>query len=929
MNSRQRARFIDSLVEDLGRLSADFEHFGYRLMDRFHPAKWDHRGTNIAGAPVKSTIDSIGVGVEDAAEYSGEKNYFADPDLKKLTNDIDHIVTTHPSVKRAWMLSNCLATGGEMTRVRNLVAKYPGITIDVLDARRIAEFIVDNLSDHVFTEKISSFLPFLSRLRSEWALSHQIPTVDGYVSRPGDEKDVKDALSARRVVVVAGISGLGKSALCGRVAEELEKQGDYELVLWQDAGQLTEVEQLRAVYVDAYGERENLLGYLKLRKCLLILDNLMVNDLPRKVIQASGPETRVLATSQVTPRADDVLPLREVDEATARTILERDHSRCPDDVFTAVYRSVGGHPLLLSILNTLVADEGGNWSVAKSFGTTEPHLLPDQRRQRICNRILEQHRESLSKELAFIAWCGAPLLDTALLRGVCSVPSEHILRQRHFLSAEAYGTVRVNDLVFASILEVNPCPAEKARDFTATLARLIEDLVDTEPANKLILLRVVRVHRDLIARLLGDATLNARTRAALRLAYAIARDSSTDLALLGDPVEEAQSLIGATSAGADAICVRSVIESVEATFSLTKLRQGDSAAIANHQGLLKAFEHLRQISRLSSELRWEVEFHAAKALFWSRDKAGAEAAFRKLLEADPDRAAARIQLGRLLADRAKGKPGSDSEAVIEQFEKIMAQDQSTVAITVALAAFGLLRGVASERAIPLIRHNLARLLKDLNNAIATRLEQPFEIVAQLGSLLWYHDGDLLDDIFNTVSGRSVPTADDAAIFSWAQAQKQYVKSKLDRGLSDEDARPLLKDAVATYEQMRRMSDWERVQFAECLLIADDPGRALIVLDGVKKDRSAHWHHRRAQAHLALGDSASARAAIDTAIAENKEDRYQSTFLYERWRIRREQKDKDAIMDLREAHRVCSAAKYKEQLQIELKQAEQSLIAATS
>ena len=85
----------------------------------------------------------------------------------------------------------------------------------------------------------------------------------------------------------------------------------------------------------------------------------------------------------------------------------------------------------------------------------------------------------------------------------------------------------------------------------------------------------------------------------------------------------------------------------------------------------------------------------------------------------------------------------------------MAQDQSTVAITVALAAFGLLRGVASERAIPLIRHNLARLLKDLNNAIATRLEQPFEIVAQLGSLLWYHDGDLLDDIFSTVSGLSL------------------------------------------------------------------------------------------------------------------------------------------------------------------------------
>jgi hypothetical protein len=64
------------------------------------------------------------------------------------------------------------------------------------------------------------------------------------------------------------------------------------------------------------------------------------------------------------------------------------------------------------------------------------------------------------------------------------------------------------------------------------------------------------------------------------------------------------------------------------------------------------------------------------------------------------------------------------------------------------------------------------------------------------------------------------------------------------------------------------------------------------------------HHRSAQAHLALGDAAAARIAIDAAIAGNRDERCPPTFLHQRWLIRRAQKDADAIADLREAYRLC-------------------------
>jgi hypothetical protein len=109
-------------------------------------------------------------------------------------------------------------------------------------------------------------------------------------------------------VLVTDVSGLGKSALCGAVAEAMRVEGEYEFVLWQDAGKLSDVEQFRVVDVDANSEWESLLSHLKLRKCVLVLDN-VVDDLPRRVIQESGPHTRVLATSQVsTSHAEEPAP---------------------------------------------------------------------------------------------------------------------------------------------------------------------------------------------------------------------------------------------------------------------------------------------------------------------------------------------------------------------------------------------------------------------------------------------------------------------------------------------------------------------------------------------------------------------------------------------------------------------------------------------
>jgi tetratricopeptide (TPR) repeat protein len=387
-----------------------------------------------------------------------------------------------------------------------------------------------------------------------------------------------------------------------------------------------------------------------------------------------------------------------------------------------------------------------------------------------------------------------------------------------------------------------------------------------------------------------------------------------DLALLGDPVEDARLLLGETASDGDDIAVRAIIEAIEATYWATRARDGGKAAEKQLRSLLPAFEHLRLNVRLPAALLQDVDFHAAKALNWCGDTDAAEKVFRQILVVNPNEAATRLQLGKILAKRANGSPGENSKAAIEQFEAILAQSADTVSVTVGLAAFGFLSQVDPARAIPLIQSNRARLFSQLQHGLANRLEQPFDVVAQLAGAFWYRGAELVEELFGVVAGQPVPAGDDGVIFAWAQAQKQYAKSKLSK--DPESARRLLQEAIASYEQIRELKGWQPVQFADCLVVAREHARALQILDAPNVEQSVHWHHRRAQALRELGRAPEALVEIDHALAQAL-PKFRSTLLYERWLIRGALGDAQAVADLKEAFDLCEPGEYRDKMAKEL------------
>lgn len=234
MSEAFRKKVISTLVDEIALLTGGrFEQFGYKIMGVIHPAQWIERGTTIEGAPRGYTVDTSADGSSLVAEMSSESDYFHGQ-MTKPQRDLQHAVNLHPDVKRIWLLASREAASGETTKRANLETQFKKghqllEDVNILDARKIAEHIFDNLENEQFISVIADYLPSIGRLADENAFSHRVPKYSGYLSRPSIEDTVINRLDNTSCIVVNGISGIGKSALVAQVAERLRQ--DFDVII--------------------------------------------------------------------------------------------------------------------------------------------------------------------------------------------------------------------------------------------------------------------------------------------------------------------------------------------------------------------------------------------------------------------------------------------------------------------------------------------------------------------------------------------------------------------------------------------------------------------------------------------------------------------------------------------------------------------------
>lgn len=912
MTPAVRRYFLDQLVSGIATIGPDFQAFSQRLVDRIVPVQMQHPGMNILGHPVGHAVDSVSNDGSTAVEYSTEEDYFS-KSLEKLRRDWKHVRTSHPAVKKILFFSNRKCGPKTFTRLKNLqghAKKTINIEFEVYDANRIAEYLVDHvLLNDSLVEDLAPFLGPLSKIRTEYIATHLVPEpAPDYIPRPTLEGSLQKRLVSERVVALAGLSGLGKSQTAAVVAKAMSSQ--FDIVVWLYASPLRSVSELAAFEIDRRGRRINASSLVRDRSCLLVLDDLQAEITLDALKSVCGSNSCILITRQISYNGDEKIEPLGYDEA--RALLETGlPSPCPDAIFGKVWRTIGGHPLALRLMNAGVRH--GSWSDLDEDCQVIGQYPDEDRTQRLADRLLGRRRTSLETELTFFKWCGTSRVDRAFARTVLAPIGLRKIEEACLLTPDRADILRLHDIVNTSLKTLD-LPIERyANEFSLKLETYIENVAFHAEIKDLRFVNLCKVHRSKLEELArGPLTRDAYIYCLLQ-AWDV---SEIDLELIGSAEDRALAISGATKKVLD-VSVYTAIEIVEATYRKTKNTEGKDRGLSKLETFLDVFKLLEQSSHISKEAQSGVLHHHAKALRLLNRKSEAIALCEQVIRGGHSFWAAKLLLARLYA--------SDPNTAIQAkdlFFEIMESARSapgSVEITVLLAVIEEMgRSSMAEWQKTFIGQYGQVMSDHIVAASACGFDQSFSALASIGRSWQWEDSQRFSDLLSLMPPWSTSDArNDYQRTAWGDI---LLSSSKVVALDRRDA--VLHEAVEFYNSLEKPDSFNLQQKGQAFYLLKEYDEAYVAIMESIKIKPTNWNrYWLSKVIYEKGQYNEALQIMNEICSSCKDtDRFLSTFLEHRFEIRSKLSDPQAIDDLARAHSVCNSPKYKAALDKRLKAA---------
>lgn len=900
-----RRFLISELIKGIEVIGPEYEAFGTRLVDYLVKNKMRHRGLNSHGHPVGHTVDSVSESGDIAAEYSAEHGYF-DGGFTKIFKDLRHSHESHHQATRILLLSSQECGPKVHTRLVNLqsrIKRWMGIDLEVYDARRQAEFIVDHLlPNDTAIDALSPYVRPMKSIRTEFASTNLMPQLGSkYMRRPTVETELVRLIRSERFAALAGMSGTGKSETAVAVSYDLF--ANFEMMIWVSATEVQALTDLQGLEIERRGHRINLLHLLRERSCLVILDDIRVNLSADDFKQYCGMKSAILITRQSASERDVRMPLLLRDEA--RALLEDGQaSPCPDEVFDIAWKTVGGHPLALRLMNAGV--RVGSWDELSGDCAAIGHYADADRPQRLADRVLGRLKTLLEKELSFFAWCRSGRADRSFARRVLSSVGLRKLDNACLLVADRNDIVRIHDIVHSALSALDVPVASYRTAFDNELDSYVEELAFGSHS-ALSFLSFCQVHRAQLESLLRCDP--SRSSCLYCLAHAWS-DKEVDRTLVGDPIARANA---AASIGAPRdMDVSAVCEAIEAIYRKVKHDSGLDAARIELERFLDVFMTLASAAGVSADARRTALHHRAKAL---RNLARYDEAIVvcESLLSESARPATKLLLARLLIfdqgaiERAKN-------FLFDLLEDAKASP-STAEISVTLAAIETLGRSQLKQWFREALTRFGDLVADyIVESAARGFDQAFVAFASIGRELRYYNQALFVSVFEQLPRRTPEEArDDKERAAWG-----HILLAASEAVALNRPKELAAEALHFYESLEKPDSFTLQQRGHALVLLDRFEEAAEILRSTVNLQPNPWNrYWLSKALLGLRDVPSALALIDEAIAEPKARSFRAAMYEHRWEIRKLRGDPDAFEDLVLAHGLCEDSKHKASLAAKL------------
>ncbi|CVK21332.1 NB-ARC domain-containing protein [Sporomusa sphaeroides] len=909
MNPNYRKYCLAEICDEFSNLDGtELEIVGHIILEDMCGQQLQMRGHNIQGKSVGYTLDSYNNLARIVGEYSTEKGYF-EGKFNKIRNDIRHAIKLAPQVQVIHLFSNQSkgpSAGMALAKLCNRIQKFTNRSVIIYDVRDVAEYLLDHLfMKEIVIEKIVDYFPLLRKLLDTHSITNAVPSIDkGYIARTSDETDIINKMDNGNHLLVSGISGIGKTSLVISVCHRIKEQ--FDLIVWLDGADV-HCHNLRSVLISRLGVNQNLLGLLNTHKTLVIIDGLEKDTV--SIIQALAEKckagSKVLVTSQLEDAGVDCHVINSMNEDESYNLLNKDlNEQCPRDIFCKIYSNVGGHPLLLSLINASVYLNELSW---KDVDNEIDYLTEyeDYRCNRICDRVIGRHIDAVSIELSAIRWLNTQTIDFGVLKSLIKQIGINKLKKRCLLTLHSNKGIKVHDIVYSSIMRADI----EDRDFIEQFRTFFEAHVEQKsPA----FFKGLYTHKAKIMELLnGNPELGILLYCYLHIVGYGELDvdliSKIDYRrLLANDYEYTE---------VDYYSLISLVELFEVERRDYRARSGEFPSELA-EGTVEKLIQCINIKKLPGDVIIQVKHHLGKFYLQAlHNSKAAKEYFNESLQNPKTEFAARLQLARIY----KKEDIETSKTYLKQIFESFKLDNNSVSPTTILGAFEDLRSKEYSDLRDTYLDDSDLLETALFLSCNESFDQPFRVLANLSGHLTYKYPERTKAII-----REMPIPSEENVGRWAFVAGELYKEMGKCYLWDESpdealARSTFSQAKAYYAKIEdRCNPFEGIKIAENYILLNEGDNAIrILIQFSEEKRDSFWYYRFAQALSLIAKENEALEAINTALGKLKLMQYESTFRREKAKILEKLDNMNFITEYQLAWRLAEIEKYKKQMEREV------------
>lgn len=859
-----------------------FERFAVVLIEQLHDITLVQRGSSVTGSPVGGALDAVSEDSRAVVEASIVKGYFSGQ-MAKPWGDLEHALDLAPRAQDVYLLSSQRAETGKIEGMVNEAlgqARMSGRRLHLMDSRAIAEAIVDTLMlrDGAI-DKLSVHLPVLSDIRDDHPASlTAAPLSENYLPNTAVDMELDRLLETKKCVEITGIGGIGKSQAAAACLARAE--GRFHYRFWVSGRDIDGIERLSAVPLRRGGAERNVSALLRRERTMLVLDDANARLDPCGLANLCGPDSRVVITRQHSSPGAFAMPL--MDEHQARTLLTHDvASQLSDKAFRTIWRTVGGHPLTLTMLNA-AAREGSSWN---ELANECAHVAKFQLHgARLADSVLGRLRPALEEELSLFQWADQSNLDRAFFEHVIGSLRMRAFERHGLTAPEGKASIRIHDIVFTALKSLDWLTTQRSRAIDGHLeAFIVKQIRDDGHGLQLIASQLrAKIRRNVE---------NGDRRPAYLYALAMTwSGGAIPVQLLPDPIQEAKRL-SALSARENEVAILVVLETIEAKARFLKHTMGEVAVTSWLNSVMQAYGALAGMADQSARQVAEIKHHQAKVLRTLGRDSEAEELFQEVVASYPLNDA-KLQLVRSLGLRPEGYAAAKQYATDIIAAKL---EDAGVSPSLLLALGDTLNLARKTWAGELLDQHEEMFLGEALYSAGIGVPQGYHSLANFVRALIWHAPERVEGVLARLPEPTPLMLDDD------QSRGAYAEIMMIAAQASENE-TYLSQALQAFETLQSPNAYQRRKWGETLYRLDRFIDAEAILETISDDPGRPWlAHNLSQVKLALGKLPEALALIDESVtaAVGANERYRSSFLLQRIKVKRALQ-LDASADIAEA-----------------------------